>query len=391
MNQLQLQLRRLVRLEYGDSLETAARIPGDFPTVGSGGASGTHEFANTGGPVIVVGRKGSYGSLHWFDSPVFCIDTAYSIDQSCCKTDLRFMFYLLKTLRLSSGSQDVGVPGLSRRTAYELHVTQPPPREAQRQRSQQLDRECARIDELVAEQQRQLGLLDEHDRELVRALLTGAGTPGTRQQSGPYWLGSTPSHWRARKIAHEFRTGSGTTPASGDPAYYDGPHPWLVTGECRDEVVCQTSRTVTDRALADYSALGYHPAGSVVVAMYGATIGRLAILGVPMTVNQACCVLSQPRGGLEPEFAFWWFWAHRVHVLAQGTGGGQGNISQGFIRGLRLPAPPAEGQRQIVGDVQKARRRSEELRGEIQRNMALLQEHKQALITAVVTGQKDVA
>ncbi len=388
---MKAQLRRFVRLAYGDSLETAARVPGGYSAVGSGGASGSHEKANTLAPVIVVGRKGSYGALHWFDSAVFCIDTAYYVDASCTSLDLRYVYYLLSTLDLGSGSQDVGVPGLSRRAAYELRMTTPPSQREQRRRAAYLDAESARIGALSLELRQQLAALAERDREAVRSLTTGQTVVGDRVQVGPYWLSSTPSAWRPLKIAQEFQTGSGTTPASGNPAYYDGEHPWLVTGECRDKVVTKTGKTVTDQALQDYSALTYHPAGSIVIAMYGATIGRLAVLGAPMTVNQACCVLSQPRGGLEPMFVFWWLWAHRAHVLAQGAGGGQGNISQGFVRALRVPAPSIQEQRKLVARIEEELAQSAALHQEIERSLELLQEHKHALITAVVTGQKEVA
>ncbi len=308
----------------------------------------------------------------------------------------RYLWYVLSTDAFYGYANDVLAVGSTNQT--ELAPDRLgnvrlllPPLAAQASAVAFLDQECARIDGLSAEQRRQQKLLGDHDREFVREVVTGGDVDGQRKAAGPYWLGSVPTTWQSRKIAQDFQTGSGTTPASGVARYYGGPHPWLVTGECRDQTVYATAKTVTDEALRDYTALSYHPAGSVVIAMYGATIGRLATLGVPMAVNQACCVLSAPRGGLTLDFVYWWFWAHRRHVLAQGTGGGQGNISQSYIRGLRVPAPDVADQTSRVAIIAEALRKSGQLHREIDGQLDLLLEHKQALIAAVVTGEKEAA
>ena len=85
--------------------------------------------------------------------------------------------------------------------------------------------------------------------------------------------------------------GSGTTPKSGESRYYDGATiPWLNSGDLNDGLVLDTSKYINETALQDYSALHYYPKGSVVVAMYGASIGKTGILNFKTTVNQACCV-----------------------------------------------------------------------------------------------------
>lgn len=122
------------------------------------------------------------------------------------------------------------------------------------------------------------------------------------------------------------------------------------------------------------------------MAMYGATIGRVGILGVPATVNQACCVLFEPTTVLAG-FVFYWFWAHRTEIAAMGEGGGQPNISQNLVRSLRIPAPTLEEQRIIVGRIEKEREATEGLLAELGRQVELLREHRQAIVTAAVTGQ----
>jgi type I restriction enzyme S subunit len=151
-------LKYLARLQYGDALATEERIEtGEVPVFGSGGAHGRHDTANTAGPVIVVGRKGSIGALHWSERPVWVADTAYAIDQLLRPGSLRFVYYLLRASRLADLSQDVGVPGLSRDAVHRL----PCPAsscERQRKTADFLDRECERID-VVDDVRRQLASL----------------------------------------------------------------------------------------------------------------------------------------------------------------------------------------------------------------------------------------
>ncbi|MFP3712569.1 restriction endonuclease subunit S [Puerhibacterium sp. TATVAM-FAB25] len=264
-----------------------------------------------------------------------------------------------------------------------------PPHPQQVRTAAWLDGTLRKVGRLAGEQSRQRSLLDEAERETVRRLVIGADQPGGRVQRGPYWLGPTPDTWSPHKIAWRFLTGSGTTPKSTESKYYGGSHPWLNTGECRDALVTSTAKTITDVALEEHSSLRYYPAGSLVVAMYGATIGRLAILGVPMTVNQACCVLHRPTE-LDPAFVFFWLWAHRSELMSMGEGGGQQNINQEVIRQLRIPAPDLAQQQDVVLTIRKVLDRNRAVKEEIDRQLTLMLEHRQAVISAAVNGQVDI-
>ena len=103
-------LKHLLRLQYGDALAADRREDGDVPVFGSNGVVGTHSGSNTMAPVVLVGRKGSFGKVVWSDSAGFCIDTAYFIDERSCHGDLRFAFYALQGLGLDTLSRDTGVP-----------------------------------------------------------------------------------------------------------------------------------------------------------------------------------------------------------------------------------------------------------------------------------------
>lgn len=119
-------LRHLARLQYGDSLADERRLDGDVAVYGSNGPVGVHDRANTRGPVIVVGRKGSFGKLQFSRAPVFAIDTTYFVDEHSATCDLRWLYYALSTVELDRLSFDVGVPGLSREAAYAQRIPTAP-------------------------------------------------------------------------------------------------------------------------------------------------------------------------------------------------------------------------------------------------------------------------
>ncbi|MFF7123350.1 restriction endonuclease subunit S [Streptomyces sp. NPDC008240] len=264
-----------------------------------------------------------------------------------------------------------------------------PPLEEQRRIADFLDTETARIDRLVAASQRQSGLMIERLTESLRVLTTTARHRVT-QPTGVAWMPKMASDWHLMKVGRSFTTSSGTTPRSSEADYFDGPHFWVNTGDLRDGFIHQPKKTVTDTALTDYPTLKIYAPGSLVVAMYGATTGRTGILNVPACVNQACCVLSE-LGPVSSQYAFFWFRAHREEILKLASGGGQPNISQDLVRGLRIPAPSRHEQDEIVA---KARNLEEMTIRQQQLQLSraeLLKERRQALITAAVTGQFDVS
>jgi type I restriction enzyme S subunit len=265
-----------------------------------------------------------------------------------------------------------------------------PPLEEQRRIADFLDTETARIDKLSDASSRQIGLLDERLAAVFKALTTGVhqDTTGT----GIQWMPRMRNGWRLFKVGREFISGSGTTPRSSDQQYFGEGHYWLNTGDLRDGVVVSPAKTLTAQALTDYSTLKLYPPGSLVVAMYGATTGRVGILGVEACVNQACCVLNETgAGALTSSYAFYWFRAHRREILDLASGGGQPNISQELVRSLRIPAPSRKEQDVLAHEATHVENAIRKHQGKIGDRIELLAERRRALITAAVTGEFDVS
>ena len=206
------------------------------------------------------------------------------------------------------------------------------------------------------------------------------------KSSGVQWLGDIPQHWEVKKITHIFdKIGSGTTPTAGTPKYYDnGEINWLQTGDLTDGLIDFTNKKITPKALAEFSTLKIYPKESLVVAMYGATIGKIGYLNIETATNQACCVLGNPNKFIT-KFGFYWFMGFKANIVSMGYGGGQPNISQDLIKSLRLPIPPIAEQEKIANYLDEKTTKIDQAINIKKQQIELLRERRQILIHQAVT------
>lgn len=211
-----------------------------------------------------------------------------------------------------------------------------PSLEKQRAIADFLDRATARIDSVVSKKRRLIDLLEEQFLEATRSRVTGGMSFVDPLDVRDAEI--TRKDWARVKLGSDMKFGSGTTPTAGDERYYGDGIPWIITGNLRDRHVTDVARSVTPAALTEFPALRVHPSGALVVAMYGATVGRLGITAFPAAVNQACCVIHAGVR-VDPEFLFYYLLTHRSVLIERSVGAGQPNISQEILRALRLPVP----------------------------------------------------
>ncbi|GAB1431650.1 restriction endonuclease subunit S [Spirochaetota bacterium] len=254
-----------------------------------------------------------------------------------------------------------------------------------------LDRETTKIDALIAKQERLLELLAEQRSALIsRAVTKGLDASVKLKPSGVEWLGEVPEHWEVWKLAHGFDfVGSGTTPPSDELEWYDGTTPWITTSELRENLITNTDKCVSKEAISRFSALKIFPKGSLAIAMYGATIGRLGILGIEATTNQACCVM---HGGqmFSINFVYFWMQAFKESIILLASGGGQPNISQDKIKSLKIPCPSVQEQQSIASFLDRETSKIDALSSKVATVIDKLKEYRTALISSTVSGKIDV-
>ena len=154
-----------------------------------------------------------------------------------------------------------------------------------------------------------------------------------------------PKSWEWCRMGSIGDWGAGATPIKSNTSYYGGNILWLRTGELNNGIVNDTEIKITDKALKECS-LRLNKAGDVLIAMYGATIGKVAIAGCELTTNQACCACTPI--GIFNYYLFYFLMGSQVDFIKKGEGGAQPNISREKLVAHLMPIPPIQEQHRIV-------------------------------------------
>ena len=211
------------------------------------------------------------------------------------------------------------------------------------------------------------------------------------KDSGVKWIGEIPNHWEAIKISRVHPIiGSGTTPLSSREDYYSEKGlNWLQTGDLNNGLITETSKKITPKAV-DECKMKFYPIHSVVIAMYGATIGKTALTKIACYTNQACCVLNNSKL-VSTRFAQFYFISIKETLVNLSNGGGQPNISQDLIKSLRFPIANHNEQIQIVSYLEEIETKIAKAISIKEQEIEKLKEYKTVLIDQVVTGKVRVS
>lgn len=398
----QMKHRMRMRMRYGDALASEIREESKIDVFGSNGVVGAHSITNTKAPAIVVGRKGSYGKIVWAENGGFVIDTAYAIDIETTNEDLRWVYFALQPLGLDSLSQDTGVPGLAREKAYSIQIAVPPLVE-QQSIATFLDRETAKIDALIAEQQRLIELLKEKRQAVIsHAVTTGLNPDVPMKDSGIEWLGEVPEHW-----SNHFKLNDLTLPQRN--SFVNGPFgsdllaaeliqdgvPVIYIRDLKAAGYARISEwCVTEEKAKQLSFCTVIP-GDILVAKVGDPPG-LAVLyptGEPLgVITQDVIRIRVNENIVDQGFLIYLLNSDYGRALIDNISveSTRTRVSLGDYKQLRMIVPPKEEQISIVTFLNGETTKLDTLTTEAQHAIDLLKERRTALISAAVTGKIDV-
>lgn len=180
-----------------------------------------------------------------------------------------------------------------------------------------------------------------------------------------------PDGWETVKLQDIASWGSGGTPPRNNPKYYGGDIPWIKTGELGDGLILDTEEKITVEGLKNSSAKVF-PKGSVAIAMYGATIGKVSILGIDAATNQACAVGTPDLRLTGSQYVFHYLRSQKEAFISAGKGGAQPNLSQGVVKEWPFPLAPLAEQKRIADKLELVLGRVDACRARLDRVPALL-------------------
>jgi type I restriction enzyme S subunit len=319
----------VMTLKRGHDLPEHSRQEGDVPVVSSSGITGRHKEAKATAPGVVTGRYGTIGEVYFLQEDFWPLNTAlYVIDFK--GNDPRFVSYFLRNVLKGYQSEKAAIPGVDRNVLHEIKVHLPSLPEQLR-----ITEILSTYDDLIDNNRRRMALLEDSARQLYREWFVRLRFPG--HEHTPI-VDGVPQGWSMGTVSDFYETSSGGTPSRKIPEYFTGDIPWVKTQELSNGFITETSEQITEDALKNSSAKLF-PKRTVLIALYGATVGELGITAFTAATNQACCAVlkKDPRGHFAHAFLF--FRENKDVLVSLSAGAAQKNISQQIVRGVPMLMP----------------------------------------------------
>lgn len=267
-----------------------------------------------------------------------------------------------------------------------------PRKTEQKQIADFIDKKCKKIDSITSKIEKQIELLKDCKKSIISETVTkGLDKNVPMKDSGIAWIGDIPKHWDISRIKYKLSLiGSGSTPDSSDSLNYDGEFNWIQSGDLyKNYYIQETEKTITKYALTSTKTLKMYTAPFVIVAMYGASVGNIAISRIDAYANQACCSMKGDNS-LHTNYLFYLLRASKEQMLMIAIGGTQPNISQQLLKNLKIIVPMYDEQLKITDFLDKKCSEIDSIISKKERQLDLMKEHRKSLIYEYMTGKKRV-
>jgi type I restriction enzyme S subunit len=333
-------LGSICQLLYGKSLPTESRAGGDAAVYGSNGIVGSHNVGFTSGTTIVIGRKGSIGEVCWSDKQCWPIDTTYYIDSTVTNADLRWMYWLLKSLQLQRMNKSAAVPGLNREDVYRLKIHFPPIHE-QKRIAAILDK----ADEIRKKRELAISKLDQLAQSVFVEMF---GDPVANDRN-----------WPLKALGDLcMKIGSGSTPTGGEAAYKPAGVTLIRSMNVHDGNFRYKNLAHIDDMQAEKLRNVNVVPDDVLLNITGASVARVcrAPFDVsPAVVNQHVMIL-RPTVSLDPYFLEGLLLNTQMKsklLSIGGSGATREAITKAQAEALQVICPPSKQQRSFRERIQK--------------------------------------
>ncbi|HHT6923360.1 restriction endonuclease subunit S [Campylobacter coli] len=334
--------------------------------------------------VSIAGTIGKSGIIPKELNGAILTENAVKLEYIQNNISNKFMYFFtlsssFKT-QIQTSTKIVAQPKLAITRLKQIEIPLPPLKEQERIVGI-LDESFAKIDESIKILEQDLLNLDE----LMQSALQKAFNPLKDNAKENYKL---PQGWEWKSLGEIANTSSGGTPSRNKKEYWEnGNIKWLKSGELNDGYIDFIEENITEEAIKNSSAKIFQK-GTLLIAMYGATAGKLGILNLDSTTNQAICAFLHKDKNIKflEKFLFYFLFFLRDKIIKDSFGGAQPNINQTYIKNLQIPLPPIKEQEQITSHLDELSSHVKNLKQNYQAQIKDLQELKNSLLDKAFKG-----
>ena len=386
-------LKNLATIQNGSDYKHIQVDSEGYPVIGSGG-----EFARASeylyeGESVLLGRKGTIDRPLYINGAFWPVDTMFytTIKQETCA---KYLYYCALTIRFDLYSTSTALPSMTQADLSNIHFATPE-LEEQTAIATFLDRETAKIDGLIAEQEKLITLLAEKRQATIsHAVTKGLNPAAPMKDSGVAWLGEVPAHWSLPKLKHFASFAGGGTPSRDNLAFWDGDIPWVSPKDMKFELIEGAEECITEVGL-NSSSSNLVPPGRVLMVVRSGILKHT----IPVAINRVVVALNQDMKAIR--FAekccdshFFMRWVQGLNDVLLLAWAKQGatveSIEHSYLAETIIPLPPVVEQTAIAAFLDRETAKIDGLIAEQEKLITLLKERRAALISAAVTGKIDV-
>lgn len=340
-----VKLSQIADIGWGDlSVTKKSYVESGYTAFSATGADGFLPYFDYDQDGIVVSAIGANCGKIWRTYGKWsCIKNTMRIIIKDAPVSLDYLYYFLSDPNVFP-KRGSGQPFISKEDARDIEIAYPPIDE-QHKIVELLEDHLSRLDAALADAKQAKIKADQFRRSLLQAGLNGFFNNEPRDDVAGF-----PKTWKLRTLADVANWTSGGTPSSKDSTLYGGDIPWVVIGDLTEGIVLETEKRITQKGL-DSSSAKKLPVGTVMVAMYGASIGRTGVMGKEMTTNQAIACGIPKDEEIIGRYLLYFLQSQKNEFIAAGKGGAQPNISQGVVKSWQIPLPPIDEQKQIINEI----------------------------------------
>jgi len=371
-----VKLGDICEFTYGESLPARARqSDGKVPVYGSNGIVGYHNQAVTSGPTIIIGRKGSIGEVHFSKVDCFPIDTTYYIERPKLDTDLIWLFYGLKYLKLQNLNRAAAVPGLNREDAYTLEIPIPPLDE-QRRIASRLNEQLAAVESARKAAEEQLQAAWQLPSAYLREVFD--------DNHFKKW------HWD-KLGRHVSKIGSGITPSGGQASYLRSGIPLIRSQNVHMNRFSYDGLAFISKEQDEAMAGSRVLPNDVLLNITGASIGRVTVvpkeLG-PANVNQHVSII-RCDDKIIPEFLSLYISRpdFQKSILDMQAGATRQALTKALIENFDIPMPDTQEQKSIVDLLHGKMKETDVLIESLESQLAEIESLPASLLREAFAGQ----